>query len=184
MRATHVGDERLRQLPEVFSTTEAATLFPDIDARMIRRWKERGLIRPAGPWSKLYYNCVQLADWHVALAIVVRRVFPSAVLIGPNVLRRAGWTTQIARDLHIAVVTARTYARLDNVQVHPRPRTWYEQNSPFATSMEGLPSVTAEQALWDCLEHRNELWCPDPDDLDRTECGEELYEAFCQRCAA
>lgn len=184
MRATHVSDQRLRQLPAVFSTTEAATLFSDVDASMIRHWREQGLIRPAGPWSKLYYNLVLLADWHTALTVVVRRVFPSAVLIGPNVLRRAGWATQIARDLYIAVATARTYARLDNVQVHPRPRTWYDRNGPFAMSMEGLPCITAEQALWDSLEHRDELWCPDPDDLDPTECGEELYETFYRRWTA
>lgn len=180
-------DQRLPLLPVVFSMADAAALCSDLDASrrrvMLKRWKERGLIRPAGPRSKLYYNLMLQSDWQAVLLITVCRAYPSAVLIGPNVLRRAGWTTQIARDLHIAVLKRRTYARLDGVQIHPRSRAWYAQRT-FGASMEGLPTITAEQALWDSLEHQNEIWCPDPDDLDRAECGAELYEEFCQRWIA
>jgi hypothetical protein len=184
----HVDDQRLPQLPVVFSTADAAALFSDLDASgrrvMLNRWKELGLIRPAGPRSKLYYNLMLQSDWQAVLSIAVCRAYPSATLIGPNVLRRAGWTTQIARDLHVAVLKARTYARLDGVQIHPRSHTWYEEKGQFGISMEGLPSITAEQALWDSLEHRHEIWCPDPDDLDRAECGAHLYEEFCRRWIA
>ena len=159
----------LRKLPAVFSNKDALRLFDKNGAWVklaVHRWKEQGLIRPGGPRLGIYYNLLSDPDWRSHLPLLVRRVFPSAVVIGASVLHAHGWITQIPKYLHVAVPDRPTRPQIEGVLSFPRPIEWYRKMSPWdPLSVEGLCSLSPQKAVEDCRTHGTEMWCPDEDDL-------------------
>jgi len=159
----------LRKLPTVFSNKDAMRLFGKNDAWVklaAHRWKEQGLIRPGGPRLGIYYNLLADPDWRSHLPEIVRRVFPSAVVIGASVLHAHGWITQIPQYLYVVVPDRPTRPKIGEVLSFPRSVEWYREMSPWDNlSVEGLCSLSPQKALDDCRAHRTEIWCPDEDDL-------------------
>jgi len=160
----------IRSLPAVFSISEAALVLKKSLAwtrLSIHRWAGYGLIYPAGPRAGLFFNLVVDPDWKSHLSEAIRRIFPSAVVIGASVLHAEGWTTQIPQKIHIAILSRPSFPRLNDAIVVLRPRTWYSEHVPFQETLYGLPSLKPSQALDDLKKNasRDKLWCPAPDDL-------------------
>jgi hypothetical protein len=86
-------------------------------------------------------------------------------------LHAHGWTTQIPQVFDVAVLASRSLRQFERVHLVPRPKRWFAAllesgqllragESPFS-----IESVTPEFALEDAREFQD-VWVPDPDDLD------------------
>lgn len=175
--------DRLRALPEVFTLSDL--LNPDRGIGLARetahttvmRWAQAGLVKSAGPRAGIYYNLLrdpQGASERVLQAAA--RLDPSAVVVGAAVLHAHGWTTQIPQLYDVAILSSRTVKQLDGVRFVMRPQAWYRrmhaqilqrQDSPF-----DIPSLQPQAALDDALAS-DDLWKPDPDDLDIPQADED-----------
>ncbi|QYY33612.1 hypothetical protein K2O51_31805 (plasmid) [Cupriavidus pinatubonensis] len=170
----------LRSMPPVFSLQDMAKLLdkdhPAVKAN-VARWKEQGLVRAVGPRLGLYYNLVTHPNWEENRALAVKMAYPSAIVIGPTVLHRHGWITQIPQSLSIAVLNDGSHPSMEGVEVFKRSMRWYRKFSPWGEPIYGLPALTPENALLDCMENASiRLWCPNVDDLDEFEVPESLLE--------
>jgi hypothetical protein len=168
----------LQQLPPVLSVRDLermAQTTSQTAANYISRFLDRGLLKPVGPNGKVYFNLVvdRKAD-------VNRReeaaflLFPSAIVSSLTVLHDEGVITQIPSSLHVAVLSRRSYPKLDNIEVHPRPAGWFRKmrdghvlpGHPSREDHPGrLPRLTPEAAFVDALKY-GDGWISEPDDVD------------------
>lgn len=174
----------LRALPEVFALSDAGLVLksaPDETRTYIHRWKRAGLVDPLGPRCGIYFNLLRDPQGRSGRWLdAMRRLCPSAVIIGPEVLHAHGWITQIPSVLDVAVLTARTYPEVHGARLHGRAGSWYAALPP-ETAAQGLPPAWA---LADALCHSG-LWRPDPDDLDYDLADmDEVENAFNRICPA
>ncbi len=169
----------LRRMPPVFSLQDMAKLVDKDHAAVkanVARWKEQGLVRAAGPKLGLYYNLVTHPNWEENRALAVKMAYPSAIVIGPTVLHRHGWITQIPQSLSIAVLNDGSHPLMEGVEVYKRSMRWYRKFSPWGEPIYGLPALTPENALLDCMEHSAKMWCPNVDDLDEFDVPASMLE--------
>lgn len=168
--------ERMRQLPPVFSLQDLCRIHGmDVDGAKVwvKRMRKRSMVRFAGPRTSYYYNIALYPDApRDHLLDVVASMYPDAVVVGARVLNAYQWITQIPNDYDIAVAPRRSYAAIDGVVLHVRPRTWYRaQQAAGAILREGespfqIDSLTPAAALKDIHDHPDgRMWTPDPDDL-------------------
>jgi hypothetical protein len=164
---------RLRDLPEAFTFAgfcRLTRLSNEAAAVCLARWKERGLVEPAGERARLYFNkikCREVADLRIAALLYE---YPSAILCGESVLHAAGWITQIPARLSVAVLARPSYVSLHGFDIHGRPLSWYKRvHSSVDRARDehvyGLPALPAPLALAD-LYGDPKGWHPDLDDLD------------------
>jgi hypothetical protein len=57
-------------------------------------------------------------------------LYPSAVLSGESVLHNAGWMTPIPANVSVAVLSRRSYAKLDGFEITGRPKSWFLRVHP------------------------------------------------------
>jgi hypothetical protein len=167
--------EILLNLPSVFTLSDfirESGSQPAVAKNMLVRLARRTWVKNAGVRSTVYFNLLRDprgADNRVLEA--VKRMYPSAVVIGPACLHVHGWTTQIPQITDVAVLQSPTLKQFEGVNLVPRPRLWYadliereqllrEDASPFP-----IASATPAFALEDARRHQD-VWVPDPDDLD------------------
>jgi len=90
--------ERLRDLPEAFTFAGFCKLsrFSNNAASVcLRRWKEKGLIEPAGERAKIYFNKLRSPEVDSALRVAALLFeYPSASLCCESVRHAAGWIPQ------------------------------------------------------------------------------------------
>jgi hypothetical protein len=165
--------DRLRNVPDVLA-----------------RWTEAGLAWPAGPRSGVWYNLLKRQEITAEMkGTACEILYPSAVLTGESVLHNAGWTTQIPANISVAVLSRRTYAKLDGFEITGRPKAWFVRVHPsiiapheaeFSTySLRTLPPALALADLY----AREDAWRPHDDDLDiEPEQAGGLAEAFGLLC--
>jgi len=125
--------DRLRNLPPVFSVSEFAFENTDLSESAynmtLKRMVDAGMIQSAGYRLGLFYNLV--ADPHAPSSHgfeVVKRVYPSAVIIGKQALMEAGWSTQIPDKPDVAVYTGGTPQRIKSItgfNLVNRTKDWY-----------------------------------------------------------
>jgi hypothetical protein len=165
---------RLRELPEAFTFAGFCKLnrFSNNAASVcLRRWKEKGLIEPAGQRAKIYFNRLRSPQVDSALRVAaVLFEYPSAILCGESVLHAAGWITQIPAQLSVAVLSRPSYVSLHGFDVRGRPLSWFRKIHPLMDSsverrVYGLRALPPAVALAD-LYADPKGWHPDPDDLD------------------
>ncbi|WP_432263553.1 hypothetical protein [Cupriavidus sp. TMH.W2] len=169
----------LGRMPAVFSLRDISKLLDRDHAAVkatVARWKDQGMVKAAGQRLGLYYNLVRHPNWEENRALAVKMAYPSAVVIGPNVLHRHGWITQIPQALAIAVLNDGSHPSMDGVELFKRSMRWYRKFSPWGEPIYGLPALTPENALLDCLEHADKMWCPNVDDLDEFDVPTSLLE--------
>ncbi|WP_354687127.1 hypothetical protein [Cupriavidus necator] len=169
----------LRKMPAVFSLRDISVLLDKDHAAVkatVARWKEQGMVHAAGPRLGLYYNLVTHPNWEENRAHAIKMAYPSAVVIGPTVLHRYGWITQIPQSVAIAVLNDGSHPSMEGVEVFKRSMRWYRKFSPWGEPVYGLPALTPENALLDCLEHAGKMWCPNADDLDEFDVPADLLE--------
>jgi hypothetical protein len=181
--------DRLRNVPDVFTLSRLASVS-GVDRKhatvLLARWTEAGFARPAGPRSGVYYNLLARREITAEMkGTACEILYPSAVLTGESVLRNAGWTTQIPANINVAVLSRRTYAKLDGFEITGRPKAWFVRVHPSIIapreaefSTYGLRTLPPALALAD-LYAREGAWRPDEDDLDiEPEQAVGLAEAF------
>lgn len=165
---------RLRELPEAFTFAGFCKLnrFSNNAASVcLRRWKQKGLIEPAGERAKVYFNKLRAHEIDGALRVAALLFeYPSAILCGESVLHAAGWTTQIPAQRSVAVLSRPSYVSLYGFDVRGRRLSWFRKiHSLMDPSVEkrvyGLHALPPALALAD-LYADPKAWHPDPDDLD------------------
>jgi len=155
---------RLLELAPLFSLVSLARMgLPRTQAHVfLARATAAGLVASAGPRTGIYYNL--LRDPHGPqnrTLEAARLLYPSAVVIGLAVMHDACLTSQIARQIQVAVLNRRTVKSIDGVILVRRPRSWYRtmQSStiPAHESSFGIPALTPQAAFEDGKEHQFEL---------------------------
>jgi hypothetical protein len=146
--------ERLRDLPALFRGGDLTRRFgwtSKSASQYLYLWKRRGLVQALGGHSDVYANLLasRHPDWEQALLMAM----PSAVLIGIEALRRAGWTTQMTPRPTAAIKAGNPVFKTEHFDVVPRAPRWFERSAPgiAGDSREGLRVLRPAWALADQL---------------------------------
>ncbi len=164
---------RLRDLPEAFTFAgfcKLTRLSNEAAAVRLARWKEKGLIEPAGERARLYFNKLKCSDVGELRIAALLFEYPSAILCGESVLHAAGWITQIPARLSVAVISRPSYVSLHGFDIRGRPLSWFKKvHSTVDPTPDkriyGLRALPAPLAFADLYADPKE-WHPDVDDLD------------------
>lgn len=179
---------RLRELPALFrggDLTRRQGMTSATASQSLWRWKHAGLVAALGGRSDVYANLVVAPqpDWDTA----VRMAMPSALIIGIEALRRAGWTTQIPVLPDVAVRVDRPhFLKIEPFAVTPRPATWFECVRPgIDDGSSAAPTLSPAWALADLL--ANEGWCTcglAPEDVEFDEATDQDRFQWVAACEA
>lgn len=161
--------DALESLPAVFHVADLTLRLgwkPRLAQEQLYHWRRQGLVCGLGGQSGVYANLIvsRYPDWEIGL----RMVMPTAVVSGLEVLRRAGWTTQIPYLITVTVSSAHRVYEVDGFEVDVQAPEWFDVMSAGVRSGEevALPSVAPAWALADLI--RREGWCDcgvGPDDI-------------------
>jgi len=162
--------ERLRALPALFRGGDLTRRFgwsSKSASQYLYLWKRRGLVEALGGHSDIYANLLMSRhpDWAKALTMAM----PSAVLVGIEVLRRAGWTTQMPQLPAVAVKAGHPVFKTRHFEVLTRSPRWFDQVAAGISgeSPEELPALRPAWALADQLEDGGwERGGLSPDDIE------------------
>lgn len=162
--------ERLRDLPPVFRGGDLTRRFgwsSKTASQYLYLWKRRGLVQALGGHSDVYANLLasRHPDWERALMMAM----PSAVLVGIEVMRRAGWTTQVPQRPTVAVKAGHAVFKTDHFDVVTRTPRWFDQVAPgiLGDSPQELRALRPAWALADQLKDGGwEQGGLSPDDID------------------
>jgi hypothetical protein len=162
--------ERLRDLPALFRGGDLTRRFgwtSKSASQYLYLWKRRGLVQGLGGHSDVYANLLasRHPDWEGAVVMAM----PSAVLVGIEALRRAGWTTQLAQRPTVAVKSGHPRFKTEHFDLVSRDPLWFDQVAPGieASSDEGLRTLRPAWALADLLHHCGWERCGlSPDDIE------------------
>jgi hypothetical protein len=159
----------LESLPWVFHIADLTLRLgwkPRFALQELYRWNRQGVVSGLGGQSGVYANLIvsRYPDWEMGL----RMVMPSAVISGLEVLRRAGWITQIPYLITVTVSAAQRVCKVDRFEVNVQGPEWFDVMAAGMRSADGvaLPSVAPAWALADLV--RREGWCDcgvGPDDI-------------------
>jgi len=148
--------QRLLNLPDVFKGADLTLRFGWDSKRTshyLYLWKKSHLVAPLGGHSDTFVNLLTTAnrpDWGLATLDAM----PSAVIIGVDALRAAGWATQIMTRPEIAVNKHYPVYKIDPYQVVPMsPRQMQAMIEPGTDrNVEGgLPVLHPSWALAEML---------------------------------
>lgn len=165
--------ERLKSLPPVFRGSDLTVRFQwtsKTASQYLYLWSRRGYVVPLGGHSDVFANALMApgTDWEKALHVAM----PSAVIIGVEALRRAGWTTQVPQTPTAAVRADHAVYSTKRFEIHARPVSWFEATRS-GINREGrgaLPVLAPAWALADLLGAGEwgsfGLW---PDDIEWSE---------------
>ena len=166
--------ERLREMPEAFTFAGFCKLnrfSNNVASVYLRRWKEKGLIEPAGDRARIYFNKLRSPEVDSSLRVAALLFeYPSAILCGESVLHAAGWITQIPAQLSVAVLARPSYVSLHGFDIRGRSLSWFRKIHPLMSSsaenrIYGLRALPPALSLADLYDDPG-AWHPDPDDLD------------------
>lgn len=165
--------DRLASLPEVFTGGELTVLFgwkSGIASTYLANWRKAGLVQSLGGRSDVHMNLVRNRQVNPELA--VRRAYPQAVKVGLDVLREAGWTTQIPRVIELAVPLSSTVYALEGFEISTRTPKWFARVAPgMGRVSQGVDRLRPAWALADMVARAQDArvrgaWLLDPEDLD------------------
>ncbi len=162
--------ERLRSLPSIFRGADLTIRFgwkSKTASHYLYLWRQRGLVEPLGGHSDVFANLLFPAppDWNVAL----RLAMPSALLIGIEALRQAGWTTQVPHLPTVAVDASQPVFSTERFDISRRTPAWCAavRRGVTPVSDDRLPVLTPAWALADLLQTQGWGACGlTPDDID------------------
>ena len=118
-------------------------------------------------------NLVRNRDINPQAAL--RRVFPQATMVGADILREAGWTTQIPSMPEVAVPQPGPIYAVEGFLLTGRPNKWFAKVAPGMVQVhDGLPRLQPAWALADmvarALDKRvRHAWLLAPDDVELAE---------------
>jgi len=179
--------ERLQSLPRVFRGSDLTVRFQWTSKRAshyLFLWKGRGLVDGLGGHSDVFANLLidRHPDWDTALKMAM----PSAVVIGIEALRQAGWTTQIPRVPTIAVDGTQPVYSTPHFEVSRRDPVWFAaMRAVLKSTADALPCLPPAWALADMLHQGGwEGSGLGPDDIDWSEVTERDEKHWKLACAA
>ena len=173
--------QRLSALPTVFRGADLTVRFQwssKTASQYLYLWKKRGLVDAFGGHSDVYVNLLtSQPDWDAALVMAM----PSAVIVGVEALRRAGWTTQIQRVPTVAIRSKHTAYSNQHFVIERRTDRWFDC---VGLTRDGAKSILRPAwALADMIKRDGWSVCGlDPDDLyldDITGDDEADWDAAC-----
>lgn len=165
--------QRLSALPEVFTGSDLTILFgwkSAVASTYLALWRKAGLVKSLGGRADVHMNLVQ--NRRVNPEQALRRAYPRAVKVGVDVLRQAGWTTQIPSAVDVAIPTASGLHAIEGFHLRHRSNKWFESVSTGTLKATlGIDQLQPPWALADMLARAQDrrvldAWLPDPDDLD------------------
>jgi hypothetical protein len=165
--------QRLADLPEVFTGGDLTVLLgwkSAICSSYLAQWRKAGLVKSLGGRSDVHMNLVR--NRQVSPEAALRRAYPQVVKVGVDVLREAGWTTQIATRIDVAVPTASSLYALPGFAITTRTAPWFQCVAPGTEIVQhGINRLQPAWALADMLARAQDrrvrsAWLPDPEDLD------------------
>ena len=165
--------KRLASLPEIFTGSDLTLLCgwsSQIASNYLANWRKAGLVKSLGGRSDVHMNLVR--DRGANEQAALRRVFPLATAVGADVLREAGWTTQIPSLPEVAVPRTGPLFAVTGFALTTRPDKWFAKVKPGLLHSEGgLMRLKPAWALVDMiarvLDRRvRQAWLLAPDDLD------------------
>lgn len=179
---------RLQSLPPVFRGSDLTIRFQwtsKAASQYLYLWKRRGLVQGLGGHSDVYANLLMnpTPDWGKA----VMTAMPSAVTIGIEALRQAGWTTQVPHRPTVAVNDKQGVFSIEPFDIAARDPKWFESVSAGIQGDRalGLPTLRPAWALADMLRTQGwgkcGLW---PDDIEWDQVGEGDEADWQAACAA
>ena len=159
----------LESLPLVFHLADLTLRLgwkPQFALQELYRWNREGRVCGLGGQSRVYANLIasEYPDWEMGL----RMVMATAVVSGLEVLRRAGWITQIPYLITVTVSAVHQVCQVDRFDVKVQEPQWFDVMAGGMRSGEGvaLPSLAPAWALADLI--RQGGWCDcgvGPDDI-------------------
>jgi hypothetical protein len=190
MRPQTSALERLRSLPDIFRGGDLTVRFQwtsKTASQYLYLWKRRGLVRGLGGHSDVFANMLQCEtpNWEKAMVIAM----PSSLAIGIDMLRGAGWVTQIQHRPTIAVQIGRPVYDVEPYVIEQRPESWYALIQPGllpeSIGYHRLPMLRPAWALADMLHEQGWGACGlQPDDLYADEMSEQDEQDWQAACAA
>lgn len=191
MATTYVSSvQRLRELPAVFSGRDLTVRFQWSAAtasQYLANWRKANLVRALGGHSDVFMNLIVAPQPDLEQALL--RALPEAVRIGVDVLREAGWTTQIQRMPDIAVLSGSPRYKLADFTLQTRTPAWFARVRPgLVEAGQGVARLSPAWALADMIDRYLDkrvkgAWLLAPDDLDLddaagAEGAEVAFKAF------
>ena len=175
MRQQIASIVRLQSLPPVFQGADLTVRFQwtsKTASHYLYLWKRRGLVRGLGGHSDVYVNLLTNPNpnWEKALLAAM----PSAVLIGIEALRQAGWTTQLPQRPMVAVNVNQSVFTIEPYEAQGRESGWFNaiRQGIIRPAADSLAVLKPAWALADLLRHQSwgdcGLW---PDDLEWSRVG-------------
>ncbi len=170
--------QRLLLLPEVFRGAEATVIFgwkSAICSTYLANWRKLGLIKSLGTRSDVHMNLVRSPQANLQAAL--RRAYPNGILVGVDVLREAGWTTQIPSRPEVVVPLASTIYDIEAYEITTRTDKWFDRVRPgieVVDSQDGVDRLRPAWALADMLARAQDRrvhtsWLLDPEDIELEE---------------
>lgn len=170
---------RLSELPEVFTGRDLALKYTwgqQMVSTYLSNWRKAGLIRSLGGHSDVHLNLV--ATKHPNVDVAVMRVWPLALRVGADVLREAGWTTQIPSAPELVIPADSRLFRVDGFTVTSRSATWFDKvRNAREQAPNAIPRLLPIWALADMIDRAMDrrlksTWLLAPDDLDLSEAAQ------------
>ncbi len=167
------ASKRLEALPEIFSGSDLTLLSgwtSAIASTYLANWRKAGLVRSLGGRADMHLNLVRNRQANLEAAL--QRVFPLAIKTGADVLREAGWTTQILALPEVAVPASGPLYAVEGFALTRRADAWFGKVANGATRVEGsLARLQPAWALADMISRARDrrvrdAWLLAPDDLD------------------
>lgn len=178
---------RLQSLPSVFRGADLTVRFQwtsKAASQYLYLWKRRGLVRALGGHSDVYANLLTNPNPNWAQALLA--AMPSAVVIGIESLRQAGWTTQVPQRPAVVINAKQPVYSIEPYEVMVRNAEWFDaaRAGISSDSVNGLPVLKPAWALADMLRDQGwgtcGLW---PDDIawsETTEQDEQDWQTACR----
>lgn len=176
MRQTYISaTQRLSELAEVFTGRDLTVKFQwsaVTASSYLANWRKAGLIRSLGGHSDVHLNLIKNRNPNTEAAL--RRVLPEACKIGVDVLREAGWTTQIVAQPEMAILASSPSYKLADFQLVVRSAAWFARIAPGMLDPDSaakrlMPAWALADMLARASDHRvRKAWLLAPDDLDLT----------------
>ncbi len=165
--------QRLAALPEVFTGGDLTVLFgwkSALCSNYLAQWRKAGLVQSLGGRSDVHMNLVVNRQANPELALA--RAYPQAIKVGLDVLREAGWTTQIPSAIDVAVPAGSSLHGLEGFALSNRTASWFSRVIQGTDKVaQGINRLHPAWALADMLARAQDsrvrnAWLLDPEDID------------------
>jgi hypothetical protein len=165
--------DRLATLPDVFTGGDLTVLFgwkSAICSNYLAVWRKAKLIKSLGGRSDVHMNLLRNRQINPEAAL--RRALPRAIKVGVDILREAGWTTQIPNQIDVAVPPMSPLYNLVDFVITTRTEKWFQCVVPGTESVpQGIDRLHPAWALADMIARAEDrrvrhAWLLDPEDID------------------